>query len=125
MEQTIGHWSPPEWAKNCFPLPEEDAEVLTLSWLIPTLHAHIDTVTDADTTALGQALHVGHILVTMQGADGRWPALFNARTGETIGDERTFAPVPLFRRMNALLDSTEFDSACGRAQAGGYSPANE
>lgn len=125
MRRAIYYWSPPEWTRNCFPLPDEDAEILTLDWLIPTLHTHIDTVTEADTTALGQALHVGHMLVTMQGADGRWPATFNARTGEAIGDERTFAPISLFQRMNAMLDSTEFDSAVSRAEAGGYTPADE
>jgi len=119
------YWSPPEWVYNCFPLPNEEAEVLTLDWLISTLHAHIDTVTEADTTALGQALHVGHMLVTMQGADGRWPASVNVRTGEPLSEARSFAPIPLFQRMNAMLDTTEFDNACARAAAGGYVPSAE
>ena len=118
-------WSPPEWVCCCFPLLREDATLLTMDWLIPTLNAHIDTVTEYDTVALGQALHVAHILVTMQGADGRWPAAFDAQTGEEIGEERTFAPIPLFCRMNAMLNSTEFDSACMLAEAGGYAHSGE
>ena len=112
-------WAPPEWDCNCFPLPSEETEILTMEYVVSTLQSHIDTVTEADTTALGRALHVGHMLTLMQGADGQWPETFNARTGEPIGVGRTLAPVPLFRRMNAMLDSTEFDHTCEFAEAGG------
>jgi hypothetical protein len=119
------HWSPPEWSLCCFPLPEEAAEVVTLSWLVPALHAILDTSPKADTPSFGMVLHVCHMLVTRQGVDGRWPAAFNARTGEVIGEGLTFAPVPLFLRVNAMLNTTEFDSACTDAEAGGYTPSVE
>jgi len=112
-------WSPPEWTCNCFPLPEEGAEILRMEWLVATLQAHIDTITEWDSVALGQALHVGHMLKTMQGPDGKWAAVFNARTGETIGTERSVAPLPMFQRMNALLNSMEFDSALDYAEQQG------
>ncbi len=85
--------------------------------MIGFLQRHLDTVTDADTTALGRALHVGHLLTIMQSPEGDWPELFNARTGEWIGEKRTLAPAPLFDRMNRMLQSTEFDHVlqrCGK-----------
>jgi hypothetical protein len=114
------YWSPPEWARNGFPLPAPNAEVVTMEFVVMTLHALADEATDADTTPLGAVLHVAHLLKTMQGADGRWPDTFNARTGEAIGEGRTFAPVPLFRRLNAMLYSTEFERACEYAEAAGF-----
>ena len=77
--------------------------------IIDTLQAHINTVTEADTTALGRALHVGHMLTVMQSETGDWPAILNVRTGEWIGDERSLEPVPLFQRMTDMLGTTEFD----------------
>lgn len=99
--------------------------MVSLDWLVATLHAVLDTVTEADTCPLSRALHVAHMLVPRQGADGRWSTAYNACTGEEIGEERSFALVPLFRRMNAMLGTTEFDSSCSRAEAGGYPPADE
>jgi hypothetical protein len=108
-------WSPPEWSCNCFPLPHTDHEVLELEYVVDAMQRLVDTVTEADTTGLGRSLHVGHMLTSMQSAEGNWPALFNARTGEWIGDERSVAPIPLLRRMNAMLNSTEFDHVIRRA----------
>ena len=102
-------WAPPEWACCCFPVPEPTQEVLTMEYVISTLQAHLDSVTDADSTALGRALHVGHLLTVMQSEAGDWPARINVRTGEWIGDERSLDPVPLFQRMTAMLGTTEFD----------------
>ena len=95
-----------------------------MEFVITTLEALADTATEADTTPLGAVLHVAHLLKTMQGADGRWPAAFNARTGEAVGAGRTFAPVPLFRRLNTMLLSTEFERACDFAEAFGLRPAD-
>ena len=86
--------------------------------MIDSLTVLVDSITEADTTALGAALHVAHILKTMQGGDGAWPAAFNARTGETVGAERTVAPAPLFRRLNRILHSSEFEESCIFAEAG-------
>jgi hypothetical protein len=108
-------WSPPEWACCCFPLPEPNAEVLSMDYIVGALQVHLNKVTEADTTALGRALHVGHILTTMQSRDGDWPAILNVRTGEWVGAERSLAPVPLFERMTAMLNTTEFDHVIQRA----------
>jgi hypothetical protein len=73
------------------------------------LHRLADTVTDADSIALGPAMHVAHMLVMRQGADGLWPAALNARTGLPTTCERSAAPIELYIRLNAMLDTTEFD----------------
>ncbi len=108
-------WAPPEWACCCFPVPASDIEVLTMEYVIGALQAHLDSVTDADTTALGRALHVGHLLTTMQSDAGDWPAKINVRTGEWIGSERSREPIPLFQRMTAMLGTTEFDHVIRKA----------
>jgi len=110
--------SPPEWEFNCFPLPAEGVEEITMAFVIDAMQAHVDTVTEADTTALGRALHVGHLLTVAQSDEGDWPARFNARTGEPLGPERTLLPLPLFERMNRMLSSTEFDHVLKHAEAG-------
>lgn len=115
----IPDWSPPEWSCNCFPLSAPDAETIELDWLVQTLNALADTVTEADTAPLGKVLHVAHILKTMQGSDGKWPHCFNARTGDATDNTRSTEPLALFRRLNAMLQSTEFDSAIRFAEAGG------
>lgn len=112
--------APLTWACGGFPLAGPEEEIVRMEDLIAALNAQVDTTTDEDTTALGPVLHICHLLKAYQGTDGRWPALLNARLGETIGEERTFAPVPLFRRLNALLDSSEFLWACELAEDGGY-----
>lgn len=113
-------WSPPQWSFTCFPLPAPDAEIVTMEFVVRALHDLADQVTEADTTPLGAALHVAHILKTMQGADGAWPDAFNVRIGKAVGDGRTFAPAALFRRLNAMLNSTEFELACEFAVRNGY-----
>ncbi len=116
--------SPPEWAFNCFPLPEPDVDVLTMEFVISTMQAQIDLVTEADTSRLGRALHVGHLLTVAQSDAGDWPAVFNARTGESIGSERSLAPLPMFERMNLMLNSSEFDHVLKRAAWGGIHPGS-
>jgi hypothetical protein len=86
-----------------------------MEYIVHTLQVHLNQVTEADTTALGRALHVGHILTTMQSNEGNWPALLNVRTGEWIGNERSRAPIPLFERMTAMLGTTEFDHVLRKA----------
>lgn len=113
----IAEWAPPEWAYNCFPLPNPEAEVVTLEFVIAAMQAQVDVCTECDWAPLGRVLHVAHMLVCHQGGDGLWATALNARTGEDIGDERTSAPLPLFRRLNAFLNTSEFDAAlqCGEA----------
>ncbi len=108
-------WAPYNWSCCCFPLPAQDQELLDLQWVIDVLQAHVDTCTEWDTTALGRALHVGHLLTIMQAEDGTWPARFNARSGDADGETRSLAPIPLFQRMNRMLQSTEFDHVLKRA----------
>ncbi len=105
-------WSPPEWFYSLFPLPGPGEEIVSLEYVVTVLHARIDLVTEADSSPLGGVLHVAHLLKSEQGADGRWPQTVNARTGQAIGAGRTTAPVSVFRRLNALLNSTEFEMAC-------------
>jgi hypothetical protein len=113
----IVEWTPPEWVYNRFPMPAPQMEEVTLDYVIAAMQAETDTCTEWDSTPLGRVLHVAHMLVSHQGADGLWPATFNLRTAEEIGTERSSAPLLLFRRLNALLDSSEFDFAlrCGEA----------
>jgi hypothetical protein len=116
-EAIIGSWTPPSWVLNCFPRPTAETEVVSLEYIIAALDRHTSTITDADSTPLGAAMHVAHMLVTLQGADGLWPAQLNLRTGRAGNEMRSSAPVPLMRRLNALLYSTEFDPAISRADA--------
>jgi hypothetical protein len=116
-EGAIGAWAPPNWACNCFPLPSAGVEVVSLDYIMTALDRHIASITEADSTALGAAMHVAHILVTLQGADGLWPARLNLRTGRGVGEARSAGPLPLMRRLNALLYSTEYDPAIRRAEA--------
>jgi hypothetical protein len=113
----IVDWTPPDWACNCFPQTEVGQLEVCLTDLIAVAQAHLDTVTEADTTARGAIGHVAHILVTLQGADGLWPERLNLRTGRSLSPARSAAPLTLFRRLNAMLDSTEFDPACRCAEA--------
>ena len=114
----IAAWTPPEWVYNCFPMPGKETEVVTLDYVIAAMQAEADTCTEWDGNPLGRVLHVAHMLVSHQGADGLWGATFNLRTGEDVGGERSSAPVSLFHRLNVLLDSSEFDFALRRAEAG-------
>ena len=56
---------------------------------------------------------------------GRWPEALNLRTGEPVGTGRSLAPVSLFRRLNVLLHSTEFEHVYRFAEAGGFASAGE
>jgi hypothetical protein len=114
----IADWTPPEWVYNCCPMFAPEAEVVTLDEVIAAMHAELDACTEWDSTPRGRVLHVAHMLVSHQGADGLWPSRFILRTAEEIGVERSSAPLPLFRRLNDLLDSTEFDFALSRGEAG-------
>jgi len=114
----IADWTPPEWVCNRFPMPTPETEEVTLDYVIAAAQAEVDACTEQDTTPLGRVLHVAHMLVSQQGADGLWAAAFNLRTGEEISVERSSAPLPLFRRLNALLDSSEFDYSLRRGEAG-------
>ncbi len=89
------------------------------------LDRHIAHITEADSTPLGAAMHVAHMLVTMQGPDGLWPQSLNLRTGQAIGQGRSAAPISLMRRLNRLLYSTEFDPAIRQAEASGTCPAED
>ena len=102
-------WAPPEWTLCGFPLEASGREPIHLERALRTLHRLADTITDADSTALGPAMHVAHMLVSRQGRDGRWPALLNARTGETLGEERSDVPLRLYERLGDILRTTEFD----------------
>ena len=102
-------WAPPEWTLCGFPLERPGEEAIRLESAIETLHRLADTITDANSTALGPAMHVAHMLVSRQGADGRWPASLNARTGEFLGTERSDAPLSLYERLAEVLQTTEFD----------------
>ncbi len=110
-------WTPPAWVYNCFPQPATDVEVVSLDYIIAALDRHTANITEADITPLGAAMHVAHMLVTLQGADGLWPAQLNLRTGEEMGEARSAAPLPMMRRLNALLYSTEFNPTIRRAEA--------
>ena len=114
----IAEWTPSHWVYCCFPMPTLEQEVVTLEYVIAAMHAEADTCTEWDRNPLGRVLHVAHMLVSHQGADGLWDAVFNLRTAESIGSERSSAPLLLFRRLNATLDLSEFDFALRRGEAG-------
>jgi hypothetical protein len=114
----IAAWSPPEWVYNCFPMPTPETEIVTLAYVIAAMQAEADSCTEWDGTPLGRVLHVAHMLVSHQGIDGLWAARFNLRTGDPVGEERSGLPLPLLRRLNAILDSTEFDFTLRRGEAG-------
>ena len=119
LENTlIAAWTPPEWVYNCFPLPDLKREEVTLNYVIRAMHAEADTCTEWDGNPLGRVLHVAHMLVSHQGRDGLWSARINLRTGDDITTIRSDAPCTLMQRLNAILESTEFDFAIRRAKEG-------
>ena len=94
--------------------------------LVAALQAWVDTATEEDTTAICAVLHVAHRLKHYQGAEGRWPDTLDLRTGLPAGEGRTLAPLALLRRLDALLDSLEFEEVCVLAEtAGDFAPAIE
>lgn len=116
---TIVEWTPPEWECNRFPQTQPSQEIAVVDELVAVLHSHIDTATKADTTPLCAVLHVAHKFMTLQGADGRWPALLNLRTGEILNSGLTASPAGVLSRLDALLNASEFDQVCARAEARG------
>lgn len=92
-----------------------------MEYIVAALQSEVDACKEWETTSLGRVLHVAHLLVTLQGKDGLWSGTINLRTGEDVDDTRSNAPLPLFRRLNALLDSSEFDFSLRRAEAGDLS----
>ncbi len=112
------HWTSPDWVYCCFPAPSAEVEEVSLAYVVESMQAVADTCTEWDGNPLGRVLHVAHMLVSHQGADGLWAATFNLRTGADVGTERNGAPLPLFHRLNETLDSTEFDFAIRRGEAG-------
>lgn len=114
----IAAWTSADWCCTCFPLPAPDVEITEMEAIVTALFEHASRITEADRTALGPAMHVAHILVTRQEADGLWPARLNLRTGDAVGEERSAAPIRLMRWLNQLLFSTEFDLTLRRAAVG-------
>lgn len=114
----IAAWTPPDWVYNCFPQPEPNVEVVTLRYVVDAMQEEVDRCTEWDSTPLGPVLHVAHMLVCFQGADGLWATVLNLRTGEDVGAERSHAPRDILCRLNEILASSEFDSAIRRSEAG-------
>lgn len=114
---SILSWAPPEWFCNSFPLEAPDQRVMTMERLIVLLQNLLDSTSEADYTPLQKVLHVAHILVTMQGQDGLWPAEFDLTTAAPLSDQRSDAPLALFQRLNTMLASSEFEHSLRYAQA--------
>ncbi len=110
-------WTSPEWACPNFPVSFEGQEDVSIEAILADMNDLLDTVTEADTSARSKVLHVAHILVTLQEADGHWAAMRNLRTGEPIGTARTNVPVAVFMRLGKMLQSSEFDHAIERANS--------
>jgi len=112
--------APLGWAYALFPLQGEGDERLSLEWLTGLAHKLIDNAEETgDEAHFGPVLHWAHILKTEQGPDGDWPAQVNARTGAPVGAARTREPARLLARLDALLDSSEFEAVVARAAEGG------
>jgi hypothetical protein len=108
--------APLDWAYGLFPLEREGEENLSLDWVVGIAHERIDRAGETgDETHFGPVLHWAHILKAEQGRDGDWPAVVNARTGAAVGMERTRAPAGLMKRLDALLDASEFAACVARA----------
>ena len=108
--------APLDWAYALFPLQGEGEEILSLEWVARIAHERIDRAEKTgDEAHFGPVLHWAHILKAEQGPEGDWPAQVNARTGAAMGAARTRVPAGLMARLDALLDSTEFEAAVARA----------
>lgn len=68
-----------------------------------------------DFAQLGEIPHLAHILKANQLEKGDWYNFVNGRTGEPIGDERTYAPALLFMRLREIMNSSEYDHAISLA----------
>lgn len=114
--EMIADWTTPEWVCSLFPTPAPDMEVVTLEYIVDALHGEVDLCAEWDSVPLGRVLHVAHMLVSHQEADGLWPAILNLRTGYGVGYGRSSAPRNLMRRLNVILRSAEFDWAIQRIE---------
>jgi len=108
-------WAPPEWTLCGFPLTGPDIAEVRLDTVTAVLLQLAATISEADSVALGPAMHVAHMLVTRQGIDGRWPARLDARTGAALSNARTYAPIALFECLAEALQTSEFDRVLERA----------
>jgi hypothetical protein len=110
--------APLDWAYANFPLQGDREETLSLEWLVNLAHQLIDLAEQTGNEAhFGPVLHWAHILKSGQGPDGDWPVCVNARTGASVGAARTRKPAELLARLDALLDSSEFEVAVAQARA--------
>jgi hypothetical protein len=108
--------APPSWHLHGFPLREGYAEGISLDEVCSEAHRRLDRAEETgDGAHFGPVPHWAHLLKTEQAPDGSWPSWVNARTGEALGDQRTFAPALLLARLGAVLNSSEFDAAVARA----------
>lgn len=109
--------APSDWAYHGFPV--ERGEELSLD---DVALQGIERITRADATGeytlIGPVLHWAHRFVSSQGSDGGWPAAVNARTGELLGERRTWLPSRMLATLGDFLDSSEFDHAVERATRG-------
>ncbi len=111
------YWTPIEWRCGSFPRPDEETEYADMNWLVERLESLVQMTTEADYTPMQRALHPAHILVTLQGSDGQWPAQINMVTGEALTPTRTSLPVRLFRMLRERLSSSEFSVAIAHAES--------
>jgi hypothetical protein len=110
------HVAPVDWCYHGFPLISEGHEALTLDWVVDTAEKLIDIAeVTGDEAPFGPTLHWAHRLRIEQDADGAWPAVVNARTGDPIDTGRTRRPARFLRRLGDLLGSVEFDGAVARS----------
>ncbi|HEV2471470.1 MAG TPA: hypothetical protein VGS41_02325 [Chthonomonadales bacterium] len=121
----IGNWSPLGWALMGFPLQGPDEETVLLDDAIELLHRHLDCAKPGDSIAVGQALHVAHLLQVRQEKDGAWPAGYNVRTGEPVGTGRSLAPTSLMTRLDEMTGLDGFAEPLKRAKEGLNGPCGE
>ena len=117
--------APPDWFYSLAPLDGDGSERLDMDVLIETLLERAKAYVAGRDIDLPHVLHICHVIKSEQCEDGRWPAVVNAMTGVAIGPERTASPVPLFRLLNEILDSTEFQYAVELAERGGSASNRE
>ncbi len=102
-----------------FPLPEPNAQVVSIEWVVETAMRLMDEAdTTGDEARFGEVPHWAHLLKATQDAEGRWPLRVEVFTGQPVGEARTTAPARLFRRLGRTLRSSEFDAAAALAESG-------
>jgi len=108
--------APIGWAWFHFPLEGEGTEALDIENVVRLAHEALDrAAASGDREHLGPVLHWAHQLKTEQTEAGDWPAAVNARTGAALGAGRTRTPAGLMRRLEEILQSTEFSECIARA----------